>query len=277
MNTNALIESKSLRESVIDRTEVLEKVKNLSMLPDGLDVSIEMAANYYEVGKEAINSCIKDNRSELEADGLKVLKGNELRSFKDISVIGKNARSFTIIPRRALLRIGMLLRDSVVAQTVRTYLLDTESEATHRSYLNNPTLLHFQKEAYMLEVSANVLRLPDSGRLKLLGDFNKQHGLLVPLPGYADEPITESASALLKKHGVGIQTQAFNQLLISQGILEEKERPSSKGGSKVFKSITDVGLEYGKNIISPASPRETAPHYFPNRFTDLLKRVGLSS
>ncbi|MEK5415854.1 Bro-N domain-containing protein [Paenibacillus sp. FSL L8-0708] len=138
-----------------------------------------------------------------------------------------------------------------------------------------PDLIHFKKEAYMLEITANVLRLPDSGRLKLLGDFNKQHGLSVPLPAYADEPITESASELLKKNGVGIQTKVFNHLLLNQGILEEKTRSSSRGGSKAFKSITDVGLEYGKNIISPANPRESAPHYFPDRFPDLLRRVGL--
>ncbi|MNS17578.1 hypothetical protein D3C72_492560 [compost metagenome] len=142
---------------------------------------------------------------------------------------------------------------------------------------NEADLLHFKKEAYMVEVASNVLRLPDSGRLKLLGDFNKQHGLAVPLPAYADEPITESASLLLKKHGVGIQTKAFNVLLLNHGLLEEKARPSSKGNTKLFKSITDAGLDYGKNIISPANPRETSPHYFPGRFADLLKRVGLKT
>lgn len=136
-------------------------------------------------------------------------------------------------------------------------------------------LLHFKKEAYMVEVAANVLRLPESGRLKLLGDFNRQHGLSLPLPGYADEPITESATELIKKQGIGIRTSAFNLLLLSHGILEEKERPSSKGGIKKYKSLTDTGLGFGKNIINPNSPRETAPHYYPEKFTELLKLVGL--
>ncbi|MEC0171139.1 Bro-N domain-containing protein [Paenibacillus graminis] len=138
-----------------------------------------------------------------------------------------------------------------------------------------PDLIHFKKEAYMLEITANMLRLPDSGRLKLLGDFNKQHGLAIPLPAYADEPGTESASELLKKNGIAIQAKAFNILLINHGIMEEKTRPSTKSGIKRFKSLTDMGLEYGKNIVNPNSPRETAPHYFPDRFPDLLKKVGL--
>lgn len=138
-------------------------------------------------------------------------------------------------------------------------------------------LLHFKKEAYMVEIAANVLRLPESGRLKLLSDFNHSHRLSVPLPGYAvDEAVTESATELLKKHAVGIQTKAFNILLLSHGILEEKERPSSKGGVKTFKSITEVGLLYGKNIISPNNPRETAPHYYPDKFPALLEVIGLS-
>ncbi|MEK4854829.1 Bro-N domain-containing protein [Paenibacillus sp. FSL H7-0756] len=138
-------------------------------------------------------------------------------------------------------------------------------------------LLHFKKEAYMVEIAANVLRLPESGRLKLLGDFNHRHGLSVPLPGYAvEEAVTESATELLKKHAVGIQTKAFNILLLSHRILEEKERPSSKGGVKTFKSLTDMGLSYGKNIISPNNPRETAPHYYPDKFPALLEVIGLS-
>lgn len=136
-------------------------------------------------------------------------------------------------------------------------------------------LLHFKKEAYMVEIAANVLRLPDSGRLKLLGDFNKEHRLNVPLPGYADEPLTESATELLKKNGIGMQAKEFNKLLMKHGFLEEKERPSSKGGIKLFKSITDTGLEFGKNIINPNNPRETAPHYYPGKFPELLKVLGL--
>ncbi|WP_052752981.1 hypothetical protein [Paenibacillus larvae] len=273
INSSALIESKSLRESVIDRTEVLDKVKKLSMLPNDVNTSIELTAEFYEVGREAINSLIKDNRRELESDGLRVLTGSELMSLKDKSAVSKNVPSFTIIPRRAVLRIGMLLRDSQVARSVRDHLLNVEAE--HKSSYEDLGLLHFKKEAYMIEIAANVLRLPDSGKLKLLHDFNKQHCLQVPLPAYADEQVTESATVLLKKHKIPIGAAKFNTLLIQHGLLEEKERPSSRGNVKLFKSLTDKGLKYGKNIISPHGPRETAPHYFASKFPELIKQVGL--
>ncbi|WP_025681148.1 hypothetical protein [Paenibacillus massiliensis] len=136
MKSDALIESKALRESYINRLNVLDKVKKLTLLPDDMNASIEMVATFYEVGDEAIRSCIKDNRGELESDGLKVLTGNEftgfVKSFKDLAIISNMARSFTIIPRQAILRIGMLLRDSLVARSVRDYLLDTEAESPTR-------------------------------------------------------------------------------------------------------------------------------------------------
>jgi hypothetical protein len=128
--SDALIESKSLRESVIKHTEILDKVKGLAMLPDDVHVTVQMAGNYFEVSRETILSVIKNNRDELESDGLKVLKGDDLKAYassiNDVALINPKTSQFTIIPRRAVLRIGMLLRDSEVAKQVRTYLLNLE-------------------------------------------------------------------------------------------------------------------------------------------------------
>ncbi|WP_331000551.1 PerC family transcriptional regulator [Escherichia coli] len=40
---------------------------------------------------------------------------------------------------------------------------------------------------------------------------------------------------------------------------------------KKFWSLTAKGCMFGKNITSPANPRETQPHFFESRFTELLK------
>lgn len=131
--SDAFIESKSLRESVIGHTEVLDKVKGLTMLPDDLHITVQMAADYFEVSPKTIESLIHANRDEIESDGLKVLKGEELKKYaslfgKEASISPKTSQ-FTIIPRRAILRMGMLLRDSEVAKQVRTYLLNLEEAA----------------------------------------------------------------------------------------------------------------------------------------------------
>lgn len=129
IKSDVLIESKSLRESVINRIEVLEKVKKLALLPDDINMTVDMSASYCEVGIEAIKSVIKRNRDELESDGLKTLSGEELRSYKNLcGIMDNKTKSLTIFPRRALLRICMLLQESEVAKAVRSYLLDSEQE-----------------------------------------------------------------------------------------------------------------------------------------------------
>ena len=144
MNQTILLESKTARNGAIQEVtnermdDVFHKVKGLVLLPDDMHVTVEMVANYYEVDKELIKYHIKENSDELISDGLKVLKGSELKDFK-AQVVElpdlKFAPSLTIIPRRAILRIGMLLRDSEIAKQVRTYLLNVESNASHNDKL----------------------------------------------------------------------------------------------------------------------------------------------
>lgn len=273
MNSTALIESKTIRENYMNRVDVLDKVKKLSMLPGDVNTTIELTAEYYEVGIEAIHKHIKNNRVELESDGLRVLKGSELMSLKDISVVGKNARAFTVIPRRAVLRIGMLLEQSVVAQAVRDYLLDTEEQAEHRQP-DNPELIQFQKEQMQLEFVTKTLNVNDGSKIKMLEAFHKDHGLSTAyLPAYTEEQATKSATALLKQFDAGMNTIQFNKLMLQNGFLEQRERPSSKG-TKKFWSITEKGLAYGKNLISPQNQKETQPHYFESTFVELLTLLG---
>lgn len=125
-----LIESRPLRDRNASRTEVLDKVKALTLLPGDTFATVELVAAYYEVAPEAVKSAIYDHRDEVESDGLKVLSGPRLSSFKESSGLTSRAPSLTVVPRRAILRLGMLLRDSAVAKQVRTYLLDTEQQFT---------------------------------------------------------------------------------------------------------------------------------------------------
>ncbi|MEW2404597.1 restriction endonuclease, partial [Streptomyces sp. NPDC046862] len=131
-NEAALLESKALRESVVDRTDVLDKVKALSLLPDGMHVTTAMVAAYFEVAETVINNLLSRHRQELAANGMRVLRGPELREFKELNLSSyptsypQPRSSLALWPRRAVLNAAMLLRDSDVARQVRTYLLDME-------------------------------------------------------------------------------------------------------------------------------------------------------
>jgi HJR/Mrr/RecB family endonuclease len=122
----ALLESKALRGSVLERTEVLDRVKALSLLPDGMHVTTAMVAAYFGATMEAIRALVHDHRTELEANGYRVLTGPALSDFKQLSGIQSRTRSLALFSRRAVLNVAMLLRDSEVARQVRTHLLDME-------------------------------------------------------------------------------------------------------------------------------------------------------
>ena len=125
-----LMESKTMRDQHVCRDEVLDKVKAVSVIGDKLEVTLAMAANYYEVPVETIRTLIKRHRSEFnDYEELRLLKGKTLQEFKalvpdepDLSSVP----SLQVLNRRGLLRVGMLLNESDVAASVRSYLLNVE-------------------------------------------------------------------------------------------------------------------------------------------------------
>ncbi|MFD8803984.1 restriction endonuclease [Streptomyces sp. NPDC059597] len=132
IDQTALLESRALRSSVLDRTDVLDRVKTLALLPDGLHVTTAMVATYFGVSVEVVRQLVRRHHQELRNNGMTVLRGADLRNFEsDNMSLSKGSypqarRSLTIYSRRTVLNIAMLLRDSGVARRVRTYLLDME-------------------------------------------------------------------------------------------------------------------------------------------------------
>lgn len=159
-----LINNEELRNQCINHYEVLEKVKKLLLIPGTETATMKQVAEYYNVGVEAINSIIKENREEMEEDGLLNLKGKEIKEFlvncqkqlpKDLVQSFKDFTNFRgyftygdikfannknlLFPRRAILRIGMLLRDSEIAKEVRTQLLNIEEKTSDETKIADIT------------------------------------------------------------------------------------------------------------------------------------------
>ncbi|MGW1347732.1 hypothetical protein [Streptomyces sp. sk2.1] len=134
----ALLESRALRVEQMGRVDVLDKVKSLVMLPDGIHVRTEDVARYFEVSTATVRRLIDRHRGELTENGMRVLRGAELQSFHSdmMSLWGdEGAESYPqaaarlrVHTRRTVLNIAMLLRDSDIARCVRTYLLDAERD-----------------------------------------------------------------------------------------------------------------------------------------------------
>jgi len=144
VNEEQLINDRELRDSLAERYDVLEKVKELLLIPNAEFSTIKQVAAFYEVGEEAIKSIVNRNDDEFISDGLRRLNRQDTHAFllscklQPKSIRGGlkvediifNNRSNTLLPRRSILRIGMLLRDSEVAKEVRSQLLNIEEKVS---------------------------------------------------------------------------------------------------------------------------------------------------
>lgn len=156
MNENELLEKKDLREKVIGRTEILDKVGELLLLPNTEYGTTEQVADYYKVTTRCIEELISEHKEELISDGFglrkaddfitelnfgnKVIKqrGKFLVQISKDKALSFAPRGVNLFPKRAILRIGMLLRDSEVAKEVRTRLLDIIQDTEKQS----PEIIH---------------------------------------------------------------------------------------------------------------------------------------
>lgn len=147
MKETDLLENKEFREKLVAKVEVLEKVKKLLLIPGIELATIKQVADFYEVEEATIKMVVARNREELQEDGLDSLSGKVTREMlgsnnllprnlrggfevEGLADIRFNNKSNVFLPRRAILRIGMLLRDSEIAKEIRTQLLNIEEKAT---------------------------------------------------------------------------------------------------------------------------------------------------
>lgn len=157
MNELEIIENKTTREKLIERVDVLDKVKKVILLPFGDFMTNKQVAEYYEVGEKAITSLVFDNKEEIENNGYYVYKGNELCnshviSFEEFTknranykfyddkgnVLSVGGKGIALFTRRAILNVGMLLRDSKIAKEIRTSLLNmSENKEAIQQEVNN--------------------------------------------------------------------------------------------------------------------------------------------
>jgi hypothetical protein len=130
-NEQVLLESQAARSSQLAQIddqaeELLSKAKALHFnVWQGTGIATtEQVAEFYEVPIETVKSAVKYHKTEFDADGLKVLRGRELKDARlKFNLASKTSQSLIWNPR-ATLRLGYLLRDSSIAKAVRTTSLD---------------------------------------------------------------------------------------------------------------------------------------------------------
>lgn len=143
-------------------------------------------------------------------------------------------------------------------------------------YIQKDNRSNIEQGIAVVKFIADDLRVSESSRLYMYENYCKDVGIPTGfLPKYEDNGGRErcSATTLLERNDCEIKTAKFNQLLIAAGYMELKERPTSKGGTKEYKALTDKGLKYGVNLISNKNQKECQPYYYADTFMELYNMV----
>ena len=136
--------------------------------------------------------------------------------------------------------------------------------------------ISLKEQVESLQAVADMLRMNDASKLLMLEGFYKGYNIptgFLPKYEFNGNRQMKAATTLLKECGYAISAVRFNKMLVDQGYLEEKTRPSSKGKDAKFKSLTEKGLKYGENAVSPHNQKETQPLYYEDVFQELVDEV----
>lgn len=225
------IDDRTLRDNNVGHYEVLEKVKKLLLIPSFEVMTLKQVADYYEVNPHTVEMICSRNSEELNSDGVcrkKVkdfINSQHVRSEKSsytTTFVYDNGLNITmsngglkVFPRRAILRVGMLLRDSEVAKEVRTQLLNVEEKTS------DETKTH---------------------------DINEEQSLMLSV-GMAVASGDATAVAVASAKLVEFKNRRIHKLendnkALAEGILEWKDRNKLNAGIRKLSAMT--GIHFSK-------------------------------
>ncbi|MED2031197.1 phage antirepressor KilAC domain-containing protein [Bacillus thuringiensis] len=129
-----LIENTNVHMPYLSRTEVLDRVGSLLLLEGTEFATTKQVAAFYDVPHETVRKIIERQGDELRGDGMYLATYREIKEVINGQYVtllenGVSKRGTYVFPKRAILRVGLLLRDSEIAKAVRDQLLNIEEDA----------------------------------------------------------------------------------------------------------------------------------------------------
>lgn len=228
-----IISDRSMRDKCVGRYDVLEKVKQLFLLPGTDLMSIDQVADYYEVSSQGIKNLYSQNREEIDGDGTEMLprdfyNGSHEKStsvdikqtsvtytFEDGQIVTINNRGLKAFSKRAVLRIGMLLQQSSVAREVRNQLLNIEEKSSDEVKIQDIN----EEQRLMLNVGMAYASGNMEALIKATTEYN----------------------AFQNRH---IEKLKNDNKALAKGILEWKDRNKLNAGMRKLAAVT--GIHFSK-------------------------------
>ena len=169
LNEANLIENKDVREEMLHKVDVLDKVKELMLLPGTELMTTKMVAEWFNVGQDIIRKIVERNKNELKENGMVFKKYNDIKQLvkgDTMSRLKISRQGSNVFSKRAVLNVAMLLRDSEVAKRVRTALLDQQEVIS-----DEQKVMHISREK---ELVLNVMFAEnEDDKMMALAEYKK--------------------------------------------------------------------------------------------------------
>jgi len=250
--------------------EVIEMEKLIMQIVENAISSLEVAEM---VGKEHKN-VIRDIRGYVtELGELKIEPTDFFRESTYISDQNKILPSFEVTKKGC----------EFIAHKL-TGIKGTEFTARYINRFHDmeegikPKIPQIEQVVHIVKFIADDLKVNEASKLLMYENFCKDYGIHTGfLPKYENNGSREMkpATELLKQFEIEMSVIQFNKLMLQAGLLEERERKStsSKTGTKKYKALSESGLKYGENLVSPKNQREVQPYYYVDSFMELYDIV----
>lgn len=237
--------------------------------------------NPYHVGKclELVESSVRNYLSAMSDKQAILLRNSDVRD-KDIRKLNNAGEKFLTLAGVFKLIFKSQKPD---AEKFQDWVTDEvlPSIASKGSYkLENEPIcaISFKEQVECVGVVSDILKVNDAGKISMLNELYKENNApsnFLPKYELNENREIKSATELLKRFNLGMNIKAFNVLLVESGYLEERTRNSTKKPDKKkrYKALTDKGLKYGENAISPQNHREVQPLYYSDSFVKLYELV----
>lgn len=201
------------------------------------------------------------------------IENKDYTSVQICTVVGGTPKKDHIIQLDTAKEMAMLERNDK-GKKVRRYFIKIEKKYKEAKEESKSKL---EQEISIVKFIADDLKVNTASRLLMYENYCKDVGIptgFLPKYEHNNSRQLKALTTLLKENDCGASAVKFNQKLIECGYVEERERPSSKrNGTKKFKALTENGLKYGENAVSPHNQKEVQPLYYSDTFMELYKAV----
>ena len=183
MVLNDILEKEELRQEILNNNRslnIMDKYKTITTINNMEYETLDKVAEYFEVDYECIKKLVQNNKLELIKNGLLILKGKETRkllvrennsptNYRGYFIADNRKfanKSNILVNKRCFLNMAMLLRDSKVAQDIRSKILDivlNENPKTEISTVDNTELLRMIKvQGDLIKYQGNMIKRQDN-------------------------------------------------------------------------------------------------------------------